>query len=681
MAQFADLPAEIISYIGEFCHWKQPTFGPTTSPRWHTGNLNALSRTCRGFHDILNPLLYRVNIARDSPCNSCVAWAAHKGRLATIQRAREYADVDLEADGTSDDARAVQSFVVAGRATALHIAIRHGHEDIVSYLLDNGANVHAPARGYCGCYLPPDDISYPLHTAMEHAPMKPGGQQAISHSGTTVINPNMAVIERLTVQGGAYLVAPDMAALPVFENRLPDSGPLIEQLTKNEAPQAKAASLRYTVEFNKPELFTRLMNTPGIDLSAADHKGWTALHLAADEGHASFVKALLQAGAPPNQQDNDLRTPLHMAAWNGNADAMECLLNDPEAKADARDEVNDATPLHYAARSGNGQCVLLLLARPETDASLLSFFDETALHFAVGSQEQASLPAIIHHLVEHGAPVNQVGGSVTALTRAIQHRLHDTALALIACGADPLTPDVSTIWTLLHECLRFPAPGPGQRAVTAALIAKGMDVNAFAPEKNRGWYNYDGQFIPRDLDPAQAGCTPLFIAATGARDVECMRLLLAAGASTTRLVDCRHFREPPDDDDAVGPDNNEVPFLAAFFRVLWNCENVPSDDTFEAASDRILLLLAHGASIDRHHEGEQSALRYACLIASEGGKIAPLKFLLAHADKTHVSLAHVEEILAEFGVRSEKKPASRQVLDLVRAFADREFPERSTPSA
>lgn len=52
----------------------------------------------------------------------------------------------------------------------------------------------------------------------------------------------------------------------------------------------------------------------------------TPLHLAAIEGHGTFVDILLELGAPVNQPDNKGRVPMHCAAMRGRAAIVQSLL-------------------------------------------------------------------------------------------------------------------------------------------------------------------------------------------------------------------------------------------------------------------------------------------------------------------------------------------------------------------
>eukprot|EP00873_Tetraselmis_striata_P018591 jgi/Tetstr1/438855/TSEL_027364.t1 len=97
----------------------------------------------------------------------------------------------------------------------------------------------------------------------------------------------------------------------------------------------------------------------GLDPSAPDEGGRTALSVAAELGDVHVVKALLQdPNLPLNQQDQLGRTPLAYAASGGHAAALQVLL--AEGGDPGLQDLNRCTPLLYAAAGGHAACVALL---------------------------------------------------------------------------------------------------------------------------------------------------------------------------------------------------------------------------------------------------------------------------------------------------------------------------------
>jgi uncharacterized protein len=102
----------------------------------------------------------------------------------------------------------------------------------------------------------------------------------------------------------------------------------------------------------------------------------TAIMLAAFKGHLETVKLLHTYGAAINK---DGWTPLHFAAFEGHASICKYLL-DSNAQVDAR-APNDETALMLAARNGRYDVVKVLLGK--ADPNLKTSSGGTALQLAV----------------------------------------------------------------------------------------------------------------------------------------------------------------------------------------------------------------------------------------------------------------------------------------------------------
>ncbi|KAF2965952.1 hypothetical protein GQX73_g7619 [Xylaria multiplex] len=97
-----------------------------------------------------------------------------------------------------------------------------------------------------------------------------------------------------------------------------------------------------------------------------DSDGWTALHLAARNGYAKAIKALLHTTGEINVPDNDKWTPLHLAAKNGHEEAVKELLDaggdiNHEADLEIRDDIYEQSALSYATEGGYEEIVSLLI--------------------------------------------------------------------------------------------------------------------------------------------------------------------------------------------------------------------------------------------------------------------------------------------------------------------------------
>lgn len=97
----------------------------------------------------------------------------------------------------------------------------------------------------------------------------------------------------------------------------------------------------------------------GADVNAKmDESGWTALMLAAGEGHTELVKFLLTKGANVNARESVKNTALIRAAVNGHTETAELLLANG-ADVNLKGELGD-TALSRATDNGHTETVRIL---------------------------------------------------------------------------------------------------------------------------------------------------------------------------------------------------------------------------------------------------------------------------------------------------------------------------------
>lgn len=134
------------------------------------------------------------------------------------------------------------------------------------------------------------------------------------------------------------------------------------------------------------------------DVNISDSYGRTALHYAAEQGHADIIDLLLQAGSFVNAMDFEGMTPLYLAAARGNRDAVQALvLSSANINLRATDK---STPLHSAASRGQIEITRILLNHG-SKVDTLDYSDRSPLYVAA----QRGHKDIVELLLTKGAKV------------------------------------------------------------------------------------------------------------------------------------------------------------------------------------------------------------------------------------------------------------------------------------
>ena len=133
----------------------------------------------------------------------------------------------------------------------------------------------------------------------------------------------------------------------------------------NHADQAGFTALSLAAQDGHLDVVQELV-AAGATVDLIDHTGGTPLLLASQEGHVPVMQALLEAGAEVGHADEDGATALMSAAQGGHLEACEALIA-RGACADEGDE-RGITALARAIAVRRARCVVVRRARelPET---------------------------------------------------------------------------------------------------------------------------------------------------------------------------------------------------------------------------------------------------------------------------------------------------------------------------
>jgi ankyrin repeat protein len=379
------------------------------------------------------------------------------------------------------------------------------------------------------------------------------------------------------------------------------------------------------------------------DVRFAQPDGMTALHWAVQADQEDIVAALLKAGADPNAANRYGITPLWLAATNGSTPVARLLLN---AKANPKTTLpHGETALMAAARTGRPETIQLLIDAGSDPNARETSQGETALMWAAAENH----PEAIRTLIKGGADPNlhgkelelapmkwmQVGmvdtllprGGFTAAMYAARQNAHEAARALAENGANlnAQDPDGATalqlaiinqhydMAALLIEKGANPnvADNTGMTSVYAAV-----DMNSFRSDIGRPPRALADKLNALDVlrlalehggDPNGRlkkaiigrhhgfgdaslgdGATAL-MRAVKSNDVECMKLLLNAGA-----------------DASLGMTNGSNPVL-----ILASTRPGPGGGSADNLVAELRLLAQHGAKMNAANNRGETALQTA----------------------------------------------------------------------
>lgn len=274
------------------------------------------------------------------------------GQVRDEQKWREFFEAVEQ-----DDVRQVREFLKSNRSaatafsssgdTALHLAARNDHAEIVKVLLAAGANPNARNDN-----------------AMGETALHVSSQRGDSTS-------RMSVLPLLIAAGGKVNLG----------DAREGSMPLHAALSNGNLTNASILLMSKA----NPNAADRSGRTP---LFEAMHK---------DSIRRPAIQLLLSAGANPNLRGSDGQTPLHLAAFYGDEASVRMLFS-VNSDVNARSKSGE-TPLHLAAKQNHIQVAGQLLVRMTPDAVRAR---DTSGQTALGNAADTGNAELVSLLMQYG---------------------------------------------------------------------------------------------------------------------------------------------------------------------------------------------------------------------------------------------------------------------------------------
>ena len=335
-----------------------------------------------GVEEVVNLLISagaNVNARESWRGQTALMWAAAEGNLEVLEL--------LVSEGADVSARSDKGF------TPLLFAAREGETSVVHSLIKNGASVSEalPSR---------------------EAVVTENGMSSAAQTGMTPL---------LLAIGSAHF---ETAALLLELGADPNAAPLgwapIHQITwirkagqagsNNPAPQGsgKLGSLEFTRKLveSGADINAKVTKRPPVGVSDLNMRGGTAVLLAARTADIDLMRLLVDLGAAPHETNDDLSTPLMVAAGLGTGAPGE----DPGTEEEVLEAVK------YALSLGE-------------DINAVDVMGNTAMHGAAYKH----LPSVVAYLNEQGAEIsiwnqeNEVGHTPLLIAEGIHRGMNIVA--------------------------------------------------------------------------------------------------------------------------------------------------------------------------------------------------------------------------------------------------------------
>ncbi|KAF2867482.1 ankyrin repeat-containing domain protein [Massariosphaeria phaeospora] len=283
--------------------------------------------------------------------------------------------------------------------SAVGVAARRGHVDVVKLLISKGWSPSKPMKTY-GSFLTAAstyghvDVVELLVTKESRVTVLEQALQAASQNGK-------ADAVKIILDHTPTLRHQKAFMLAAFYGR----DEVLKLLFPRGISQEKLDEALYKACDNENEETTKLLLEFGANPDAEGAEYGCALTASAFDGTENILRALLEKGADANKRGGTYGTALQAAALDGDVDIVKLLLKHG-AKVNTEPIGTYGTPLQAACYTGDEDTIRVLL---EHHADINAYGGEYG--YAIVAAVSESDTASIDILLEHNADVNVRGGN------------------------------------------------------------------------------------------------------------------------------------------------------------------------------------------------------------------------------------------------------------------------------
>jgi serine/threonine-protein phosphatase 6 regulatory ankyrin repeat subunit A/serine/threonine-protein phosphatase 6 regulatory ankyrin repeat subunit B len=302
--------------------------------------------------------------------------------------------------------------------TALHYAASCGKEEIVSFLLGQGAQ--ADSRD--------EDDTAPFMMACKEGWVGVA-RVLLQHVGLQALQETDGD-GRTAIHYAAYRGHGDIVTFLLGQGA-----------QANSRDQSGATPFMMACDKGYMSVVQLLLEHVGLQvLQETDEEGWTSLHYAAFWGHEETVTFMLGQGAQANSKDEDGCTPFMKACQTGRTGVVHLLLQHMGPQAMQETDNNGVTALHFAVFEDHEETAAFLISQGAECSSRTAGVAGTPFVLACGKGRLGVARLLLQHMGPEALQERDEHG-MTPLHWACEKGRGEVVRFLLLSGADPTITD------------------------------------------------------------------------------------------------------------------------------------------------------------------------------------------------------------------------------------------------